>query len=158
VEVLGQVEHEWTRPAGWRRWVQGLIILLADWLPPLTLGGVAAVLLWGYTVKDPPRTFAWGDLFLLFTSVLLVMIILHVFISLFLPLRWPAIRGEFQRLMEGRVHTELQQAYGSVPTEVAETLKSERTQVEEMTAKVTEVSRWLEQRDQAASIAAMYGK
>jgi hypothetical protein len=158
VEVLGQIEHEWTRPSGWRYWVQGLIVILADWLPMLTLGGVAVVLLWGYTVKDPPRPFAWGDLLLLFMSVLLVLIILHVLISLFLPLRWPAIRGEFHGLMERRLHTDLENAYLCVPTEVAETLKGERRQVEELTGLVGQVTAWLEQREQAASIAAMYGK
>jgi predicted GTPase len=155
VEVLGQIEHEWTRPSGWRFWVQGLIVFLADWLPLLTLGGVATVLLWGYTMKD--RQFAWSDLLLLFMSVLLVLILLHVLIALFLPLRWPAIRGEFQRLMERRLHADLEQAYVSVPTEVAESMKAERQQVEELTVKVGEVTAWLEQREQAASIAAMYG-
>src|SRR5436190_2072036 len=41
VEVLGQVEHQWSRPTGFRYWLQGAIVLLADWLPLLTLGGVA---------------------------------------------------------------------------------------------------------------------
>jgi hypothetical protein len=158
VEVLGQIEHEWSRPTGVRYYVQGAVILLADWLPLVTLAGVAGVLLWGYTVQDPPRRFEWGDLFLLFASVLLVLIILHVLVALFLPLRWPAIRGEFQRRLERRLHTDLEQAYTAVPKEVAETLKAERGQVERLLGDVREVTGWLEQREQAASIAAMYGR
>jgi hypothetical protein len=158
VEVLGQIEHQWSRPTGVRYFVQNLIILLADWLPLLTLAGVAGVLLWGYTVQDPPRRFEWGDLFLLFTSVLMVLIILHVLVALFLPLRWPAIRSEFQTQLEGRLHGDLEQAYAAVPTEVAEMLKVERAQVEKLLGDVRQVTRWLEQREQAASIAAMYGK
>jgi hypothetical protein len=157
VEVLGQVEHQWSRPTGFRYWLQGAIVLLADWLPLLTLGGVAGVLLWGYTVKEPPRPFAWGDLFLLFVSVLLVLIILHVLIALFLPLRWPAIRNEFQRQLESRLHSDLEQAYGLVPKEVAETMKEERKEMEKLIGEVGELTDWLEQREQAASIAAMYG-
>jgi energy-coupling factor transporter ATP-binding protein EcfA2 len=157
VEVLGQVEHEWARPTGWRSWVQGTIVLMADWLPLLTLGGVAGVLLWGYTVQDPPRRFEWGDLFLLVAAVLMVLIILHVVIALFLPLRWPAIRGEFQRQLETRLHTDLEQAFSLVPQEVAQTMKTERQEVERLLGEVDKVSTWLAQREQAASIAAMYG-
>src|SRR5438552_11777090 len=32
VEVLHQVERDWARPAGIRRWVQGTIVFLADWV------------------------------------------------------------------------------------------------------------------------------
>jgi hypothetical protein len=156
IEVLGQVEHAWSRPTGWRYLVQGAIVFLADWLPLLTVGAVAVFLLWGYTMES--RRLAWTDPLILLVALLLVLIILHVLISLLLPLRWPAIRGEFHRLMECRIQTELEQAYVCIPTEVAENLKTERRQVEELIGKVTEVTRWLEQREQAASIAAMYGK
>jgi hypothetical protein len=158
IEVLGQIEHQWSRPTGLRYYLQGLLILLADWLPLLTLGGVAGVLLWGYTVQDPPRRFEWGDLFLLFAAVLMVLIILHVLVSLFLPLRWPAIRSEFQGQLERRLHADLEEAYTAVPNEVAALLRAERGQMEKLLGDVREVTRWLEQREQAASIAAMYGK
>ncbi len=156
VEVLGKVEQEWARPTGWRSWVQGTIVLLADWLPLLTLAGVAGVLLWGYTMQD--RRFEWGDVFLLFASVFMVLVILHVIIAVFLPLRWPAIRSEFQRQLERRLHADLEQAYASVPVDVAASLKAERRQAEELIGEVDEVAAWLEQREQAASIAAMYGR
>jgi hypothetical protein len=158
VEVLGQVEYAWARPTGYRYWLQGALVLLADWLPLLTLAVVVGVLLWGYIVQDPPRRFEWGDLFLLAVSVLLVLILLHVLIALFMPLRWPAIRSEFHHRLEGRLHTDLEQAYAGVPTEVATTLKAERKEIEALVAEVGEVTGWLEQREQAASIAAMYGK
>jgi len=156
-EVLGQVEHEWARPTGYRYWLQGAIVLLADWLPLATLAGVAGVLLWGYIVQEPARRFEWGDLFLLAVSVLMVLIILHVVIAIFLPLRWPAIRNEFQKQLEARLRSDLEQAYLVVPKEVAETLKLERQEVETLIGEVRELTEWLEQREQAASIAAMYG-
>jgi hypothetical protein len=158
VEVLGQVEQEWAQPTGYRYWLQGAIVLLADWLPVITLGVVAGVLLWGYIVQDPPRTFQWGDLFLLFAAVLMVLILLHIVIAVFLPLRWPAIRGEFHRQLERRLQGDLEQAYAGVPGEVAQALQTERLQVQRLLAEVAEVTGWLEKREQAASIAAMYGK
>jgi hypothetical protein len=157
VEVLGQVEHQWSRPTGWRYVLQRLIVLLADWLPLLALGTVAGFLLWGYTVQEPPRRFEWGDLFLLGAAVLMVLLILHVLVALFFPLRWPAIRSEFHRLLEGRVFTDLEQAYATVPAEVADGLQEERRQVQGLVGEVREITSWLEQREHAASIAAMYG-
>jgi hypothetical protein len=156
IEVLGQVEHEWSRPTGLRYWVQEGIVLLADWLPLATLATVIGVLLWGYTMQD--RRFEWSDLFLIGASVLMVLIILHVVIAVLLPLRWPAIRSEFQRQLERRLQSDLQHVYAALPGEVAQALKAERAQVEELLAEVREVVAWLEKREQAASIAAMYGR
>src|SRR5262249_61708954 len=84
-----------------------------------------------------------------------VLVLLHVLISLFLPLRWPAIRGEFQRQLERRLQDELEQAYTHVPIEVAEGLKAERRQFEQFLGVTREVDGWLEQRAQAASIAGL---
>src|SRR5262249_8960314 len=36
-EVLQGVEQQWTRPTGSRRFVQGTIVLLADWVPLVAL-------------------------------------------------------------------------------------------------------------------------
>jgi hypothetical protein len=136
--------------------VQEAIIFLADWLPLATLVTVAGVLLWGYVMEGRP--FAWGDLFPLGMSVLMVLIILHVVIAVFLPLRWPAIRTEFQRQLERRLQADLEEAYACLPGEVAQTMKQERHQVEDLLSEVAEVVAWLEKREQAASIAAMYGR
>jgi hypothetical protein len=122
-----------------------------------TLVTVAGVLLGGYVMEGRP--FAWGDLFLLGMSVLMVLIILHVVIAVFvfLPLRWPAIRTEFQRQLQCRLQADLEEAHACLPGEVAQTMKEERHQVEDLLSEVAEVVAWPEKREQAARIAAMYG-
>ena len=91
-------------------------------------------------------------------AVVVVLIMFHVLIALVLPLRWPAIRGEFGRLLDDRLQSDLEKAYATIPAEVATTLVEERKQVEQLIGQVREVAGWLEQRQQAASIGGMYGK
>jgi hypothetical protein len=154
-EVLGKVEHEWARPTGVRRIVQGIIVLLADWLPLVAFLAALAVPLWHYFVSN---TLPNMSQFLLpFVVLLLVLIFMHILIAVFLPLRWLAIRGEFQRQLEQRLAGELEQVYAQVPGDVAGTLNAERHQVEQLLGEVREVAGWLQQREQAASIAGLYG-
>jgi hypothetical protein len=155
-EVLGQVEHQWSEPTGPRRWVQTLVVFLANWLPLIVLVAAAAVPLYRYFVEDYPP--ALMHFLMPVFVVLLVLIVLHVLVAVFLPLRWVAIRGEFHGLLEDRMRAELEQIYGDVPQEVAEALKAERRQVEHLLGETREVTGWLEQREQAASIAGLYGK
>jgi hypothetical protein len=156
-EVLGQVEHEWAQPTGARRWVQSFIIFLADWLPLVTLLAAAAVPLWRYFMVENYQPALLHFLLPIFV-VLLVLMVLHVVIAVFLPLRWVAIRGEFHKQLEERMRAELEQIYAGVPQEVAEALKTERRKVEHLLGETREVTGWLEQREQAASIAGLYGK
>jgi len=74
-----------------------------------------------------------------------------------LPMRWPAIRGEFHRRLESRLRADLTGAYLPIPADVAEALNAERRQVQRLGGEVREVSVWLDQREQAASIAGLYG-
>jgi hypothetical protein len=89
---------------------------------------------------------------------LIVLIILHFLIALVLPLRWNAIREEFARRLGRRLQEDLEQVYLELPADVAEALKKERQQVEQLQGEVREVAAWLEKREQAASIAGLYGK
>jgi hypothetical protein len=155
-EVLGKVEHEWAKPRGLRRLVQGGIVLLADWLPLVALLAAIAVPLWRYFMVDNYQP-QLSHFLLPLVVLLLVLVFLHVLIALFLPLRWVAIRGEFQRQLEGRLGTELAQVYARLPGDMARALHSERDQVEHLLREVGEVSGWLRQREQAASIAGLYG-
>jgi energy-coupling factor transporter ATP-binding protein EcfA2 len=155
-EVLGRVEHSWSKPSGTRRLMQAAIVFLADWIPLLACGGMGVSLLWQYTMGG--RTFAWGDLFLPFIVMLMVMIVLHVFIAIFLPLRWQAIRSEFEQHLEGRLQAELANGYAAIPADVAQALLAERRLVEQFLGEIREVTSWLEQREQAAGIAGLYGK
>jgi hypothetical protein len=86
------------------------------------------------------------------------LIIFHMLIVLFLPVRWAAIRGEFQRRLQRRVQRELTSVYVAIPGEVAERLHLERRHIEDLLKNTREVTAWLEQREQAASIDVLYGK
>jgi energy-coupling factor transporter ATP-binding protein EcfA2 len=158
-EVLGQVEKQWSRPTGVRRYVQGTIVFLADWVPLLALLSALVFLLWRiFDVSGKgDYHFQWSDIMLPVVVVLAVLVILHLLIALLLPLRWPAIRGEFRRQLEQRLESELENAYGPLPAELAERLKRERRQIEKLTGQTHEVASWLQQREQSASIAALYG-
>jgi hypothetical protein len=156
IEVLQHVELEWAKPTGFRRWLQNAVIFLADWVPPLILLASCVLLLWQWTMQE--RHFEWNDLLLPAVVLGIALIVLHIFIALLLPLRWSAIRGEFQKQLEHRLLSELQGAYASIPADVAEALRKERLQVEQLLAEVHEITTWLDQRQQAASIAGLYGR
>ena len=160
VEVLQRVEHDWAKPKGFRRLLQNSIIFLADWLPFLAFGAMATVLLWQYFMAEnrAENRFAWSDLLLPPMVALLVMIILHLIIAIVLPLRWQAIRSEFEHQLENRLQDELETAYCRLPGETASAMVDERRQVEKFLGEVREVSAWLAEREQAASIAGLYGK
>jgi hypothetical protein len=159
IEVLQQVEQQWSRPSGARRWLHTLVIWVADWLPPVVLMAALVVLLLRYF--DPwgrGYQVGWIDLFLPLIVVLAVLVILHILITVLLPLRWTAIRGEFQRRLQARLTEEMENVYDPLPAQVAEALRAERRQVEQLLGETREVAGWLEQREQAASIAGLYGK
>jgi len=156
IDVLAKVECEWAKPTGARRLLQGTLVFLADWLPLLAFGAMGTILLWQYTMES--RVFAWGDLLLPAMVVAMVILVLHVFISVFLPLRWPAIRSEFGHLLEERLQAEMEAAYCPLPTDVVRALEEEKRHVERLLGETREVAQWLTQREEAASIAGLYGK
>ena len=158
-EVLREVEQAWTRPRGMQGWVQTLVVFLADWAPPLALLGAAAMVLWRFF--DPMgRGYQsqWSDILLPFIILLMVLIVLHLVIVLLLPIRWPAIRGEFQRKLERRLQGDLRTAYADIPEKVADQVRAERKQVERLQKDTSELAAWLGQREEAASIAGLYGQ
>ncbi|HZT81399.1 MAG TPA: hypothetical protein VFA26_14310, partial [Gemmataceae bacterium] len=158
VEVLDQVEKEWAKPVGVRRWVQATILFLADWLPAVALLAACTRVLWLYFMREPsdPKL-ELIDFLLPAIVVLVVLVILHVLIALLLPLRWATIRGEFQRRLRARLQTELLNVYAPVPGDVAEVMRNERQQVEHLRNEARQVTAWLNQREQAASINSLYG-
>jgi hypothetical protein len=90
--------------------------------------------------------------------MLSVCVILHVFVALLLPLRWQAIRDEFQRQLTGILQSELIGAYHGIPQKVADQLLVERRRVEQLLHDTDEVQKWLRERELAASIDSLYGK
>jgi hypothetical protein len=158
IGVIAEVEREWSNPTGARRWLQRGVIFAANWLPVLAFFTMLAVLLWGYTVAEPPRHFEWTDLLLPAVVLLLTLVALHVLIVLLLPLRWPAIRAEFEDRLRERLRAEMAEYYGQVPLDLAREVDAERRDAEQLLGEVREVTSWLEQREQAASIVNLYGR
>jgi hypothetical protein len=159
-EVLHHVEQQWTRPTGARRVIQTVIVWAADWLPLVALLASLVVLLWRYFN-------VWGDMqphvptllewLVPLIIVLSVLIILHLLIALLLPLRWPAIRGEFKKELHTRVQQELEKTYRPLPGELAAAMKAERELVQQLVGEVREAQALLEQSEHSASIAGLYG-
>ena len=77
--------------------------------------------------------------------------------NLLLPLRWPAIRGEFRKQLELKLHQELDEVYAHVPGDVARALLAERQQVEKLAGETQEVATWLKKREQSSGIEGLYG-
>jgi energy-coupling factor transporter ATP-binding protein EcfA2 len=157
-EILQQVERDSTHPVGVRRWVEKGFVLLANWLPPFALLAALFQFLWRYfDVMHKGYSSQVSDVLLPLIVLVIVLVILHLLMVLLLPVRWAAIRGEFERRLFRRVQSELGSVYASIPAEVAEALHLERRQIEQLLGDTREVTTWLGQREQAASIEGLYG-
>ncbi len=156
IEALDEVQREWTQPKGGRRLAQTLLVALANWVPPLAL--LASVFYWLYLIffaRDYHP--GWSDHLTPLMVLLVVLILFQILIALIMPLRWPAIRSEFQRHVEEKLRSELKKVYNPIPADVNEALAQERKHLAALQGEVREVANWLAQREQAASIGAMYG-
>jgi energy-coupling factor transporter ATP-binding protein EcfA2 len=158
IDVLSKVQQEWARPTGIRRYLQGTLVLLADWLPSATFILALVWLLWRYFMGDSASVPHLWDMALPFLLMLSVCVILHIFVALLLPLRWQSIRDEFQRQLTTLLRGELIAAYGDIPQAVAEQLLAERRKIEQLLHDTSEVQTWLHERELAASIDSLYGK
>jgi hypothetical protein len=158
-EVLHQVEQESSRPEGTRKFLQGLIVFLTDWVPPLALLAALVTQLWRYfdPYEKGYNVTITGVLLLPGVILLSTLVILHLLIVMLMPLRWQRIRAEFEKQLEQRLRRELETTYLPVPDEVVVALKDERTRIEKLAKETREVAAWLEQREQASSIAGLYG-
>lgn len=155
VEVMEEVESEWSHPRGLRRWLHTLVIILGNTLPVLIFFVMAGLVLWNWIMmSDIPSLF---HLLVPVGATLLTVIVLHGLILLVLPLRWARIRGEFHVRLVERLRTALVRTYSALPADLAGELRTERQQVEKVVREVQDASAWLEQRQQAASITSLYG-
>jgi hypothetical protein len=154
-EVLHDVEQQWTHPTGGRKVLQRVLVLVADWLPPLALLAAFIRILWQYFYAEVTPHLL--DFLLPFIVLLAVLVVLHILVSLLLPLRWTKIRGEFQKRLERRLQIELESVYAPIPADIAEALRGERKRVEQLQSETHEVAEWLARREQAASITNLYG-
>jgi len=155
-EALQAAEQVWEKPTGPRRWLQFTLIGLANWLPYVVLIAAFVIVFWNYFVVQgyQPKAF---DFIVPFLLTLVQMVLMQALITLLLPMRWAAIRGEFQRHLEQRLQKSLGDGYLPIPANVAAALESERKQLEELRGEVDEVSRWLRDREQKANIGGLYG-
>lgn len=158
IDVLAKVETELSAPTGTRRWVERGLVFVAEWVPILAFGGMATILLWQYTVPDTRRTFAWGDLLLPVVAVFLLLIVMHVVIVILLPLRWHAIRAEFERRLKRRLLADLEEAFARLPAALAQELLKERQRIDDYIGEIRKVASWLSQREEVAGVKGLYGK
>lgn len=155
LDALAEVERVCTRPTGWRRWLRGFLGLAANTLPEISLVATAGVLLWDFFVGSgsPPGIFQMSLVLLI---PLLVIVVLHLLIITLLPVRWPAIRSEFESRLETRLRGELEANYLPVPSDIAAALKDERQQVETLASETKQVSEWLKAKQQAAQVSDLF--
>ena len=156
IEALAEVERICTQPRGLRKIIQVTIVTFANFLPEAAFLAVLLRLLYHYFMEGYiPSMF---DAVLPFGVTLLVLIVMQVLITLLLPLRWSAVRGEFHKQLKDRLNQELSNIYGSIPEETARLMLAEREQVDRLAESVKDVLKWLDERQSVASIAGLYGK
>jgi len=154
-EALQAAEQVWVRPTGTRRLLQTILVTLGNTLPTVALLGGYLIVMYAFFVNGHvPGTV---ELLSPVILTLILLVILQLLINLLLPMRWSSIRGEFRRQLEERLRGSLREAFLAIPGEVAQALERERRQVEELRGEVGRVRQWLEERQQQANIAGLYG-
>jgi hypothetical protein len=98
-----------------------------------------------------------GDILLPIMIVFIVLVILHIAVSLVLPMKWPSMRSDFERRLERGLREELNKAYGPIPEQVARDLLEERHRTQALLQQTCDVASWLAKREQAAQIDSLYG-
>jgi energy-coupling factor transporter ATP-binding protein EcfA2 len=155
IDALSEVERRATNPTGWRRWLRATLRVLANTLPEVSLIATAGIILWNFIYdQQVPQLF---QMLLIALVPLTVTIVFHLLILLLLPVRWPAIRGEFAAALQTRYHDELDRLYLPLPAAVAAALIDEGKQVDDLLADTKQVADWLALRQQAARVSELYG-
>ena len=156
IESLAEVEQRASRPTGWRKNVRNTILFLGNWLPLIAFVIACGYPLYRYFGLE--MKLEWIDFAIPFIVLLVILVFLHLFIAVFLPLRWQSIRNEFIKVLEKRLRKDINDVYLQIPDTLVDQLKAERRKIEKIQTDIKEVTDWLEQREQAASIAGLYGK
>ncbi len=156
IDALGQVEKEVTQPTGWRRIVRGGACMLANTLPELVLIASIILILYLFFVEREPPTLVM--VLLPIYATLGTLVIMHVLISLLLPVRWSAIREEFRERLGEKLHDEFNRVFLPVPDDIATAVRTEKRQAEALAAEVKQVSGWIAEREQSAQVSELYGR
>ena len=155
VEALGEVEQSCTKPRGLRKVVHVTLVALANGLPEVVFVAAFLLLMWRYFMAD--YHVGVVDLFLPFALTLVVLVFLQLLMAVALPMRWSAVREEFRWRLVECLDGELEAVYGPIPEETARALLEERGRVDGLLTAVREVHTWLDERQNAASVAVLYG-
>ena len=115
-----------------------------------------AFLIWRYL--NVPEEFRVEALLIPPAVLLAGLVCMHAVIALLLPLRWPVIRNVFHGRLEVRVNSKLERAYLPIPQEVSAVVQHEREEVNQILAQVRDITSWLKEREQGATIAGLYGE
>jgi hypothetical protein len=141
---------------GWRRWLQSCLVWAADWVPGIAFLAACIMLLWRYFLTDYPIQLL--DFLKPVLVLLFVLIVLHLTMLLLLPMRWPTIRGDFQRRLARRIREELDQVYGGIPAEIALAVAQERGEIDRLASEARRMADWLAEQEQAISVKSLYGR
>jgi hypothetical protein len=114
------------------------------------------VLLWYYFMRSDYQP-TLGSVLVPFVLTAAVLVLFHVLTHLLLPMRWPAIRGNFRTHLDAAIRDHLDAAYLGVPAAVADELAAERRRVDALADQLREIQALLERRREAARIDALYG-
>jgi hypothetical protein len=156
-ESLNHVERQWSSPSGIRGWVQAGLVWVANVLPETVFLAALIMLFWRYFMATS-QPFSLFDVFLPVLLTLAVLVMLHLIMNFVLPLRWPKIRGGFQRELQRRLAERLIEAYGPLPGEVAERLAGERRTIERLQSEVGDIAGLLDRQQRAANVEGLYGR
>jgi energy-coupling factor transporter ATP-binding protein EcfA2 len=156
VDSLADVERELTAPVGWRRVTRGIITTLANVLPEVTFVACIAIVLWQLAVQmqTPSLLMILMPLY----ATLGVLVLLHVLVSVLLPVKWPGIRADFRRHLEAKLLDEFRSVYSPVPGDVAVAVASDRVRGNELLGEVRQVLTWVREKERKANVAELYGK
>jgi energy-coupling factor transporter ATP-binding protein EcfA2 len=155
METLTEIEKEITQPTGGRRWLRGGITVFANVFPPVVLLSSIALVLYQLFVNTEPPTLLMALLPVYATLAALVFV--HVLIAVALPVRWSAIREQFQERLTEKVGEELESTFLPIPDAVASKVREARREVESLHREAQQIMDWLHTREQAANIAELYG-
>jgi energy-coupling factor transporter ATP-binding protein EcfA2 len=156
-DTLLQIERIYSNPHGWRKVVQSAVIWTASTLPEIAFAAALLRLLWFYFMVENYQ-FSWLDLALPFVVLLATLVLMQLLIALVLPIRWSAVRSDFQKHLLEALTKRLHDAFLAVPTDLANQLAAERQTVLQLRDSVEELIAFLRQRQQAAHIGELFSK
>ena len=155
VDSLAAAEKDLTAPVGWRRVTRGFVSGLANVLPEITFVACIGIVLWQLAVDM--RTPSLLMILMPLYATLGVLVLLHVVVSVLLPVRWAGIRADFRRHLGDNLNDEFRSVYLPVPTDVAIDVAADRKRGEELLKEIRQVLTWVKEKERKANVGVLYG-